>query len=310
MPQPGASRVTDRPSKTGAESASPFIRGRPLDVDLPLHVTEVEGRTSSEATFLMLHGFGASSFTWRHWAPRLVEHGRILCVDYKGFGAAPKPANTCYGPVDQAKIIVQLIDQLELEHITLVGHSLGGGIALLTAKELCNRAATHLDRLVLIASLAYGQRLSPFIPLSRHPLLSRFLVRTFGSQRLIRWILRSIVYDPAMITSQMVDAYARPLTTRAGVEAILATGRKILADGINNLSEGASDIDVPTLLMWGDHERVVPCWVGERLEQDLPNARLVVVERCGHVPHEEAPAESFSILSSFLADTERATNRL
>ena len=302
--------MTDCTTQTGVDSASPFLHGRPLDIDLPLHVTEVERRTPSEATFLMLHGFGASSFTWRHWAPRLAEYGRVLCVDYKGFGAAPKTANTRYRPADQAKLIVQLIDQLELEHVTLVGHSLGGGIALLTAKEICNREATQLDRLVLIASLAYRQRLSPFIPLSRHPLLSRMLIRAFGPQRLVRWILRSIVYDPAMITSQMVDAYSLPFTTRAGVEAALATGRMILANGIDHLSERASIIDVPTLLIWGDHERVVPCWVGERLEQDLPNARLVVVKRCGHIPAEEEPEESFSILSNFLADTNRAMGHL
>ena len=92
-------------------STSPFIHGRPLDIDLPLHVTEIEMGPPSGATFLMLHGFGASSFTWRHWAPKLAKRGRVLCVDYKGFGAAPKPSSDSYELADQAKTVVQLVDQ-------------------------------------------------------------------------------------------------------------------------------------------------------------------------------------------------------
>ena len=72
-------------------SAEPFIDGRHVDVDLPLHVTEASEGAGTTPTFVMLHGFGASSYTWRHWTPKLAERGRVLCVDYKGFGAAPKP---------------------------------------------------------------------------------------------------------------------------------------------------------------------------------------------------------------------------
>ncbi len=254
----------------------------------------------------MLHGFGASSFTWRHWAPRLARRGRVLCVDYKGFGAAPKPASDSYELADQAKTLLQLIDQLGLGRVTLVGHSLGGGIALLVAKELCKRAENRLNCLVLIASLAYRQRLSPFIPLSRNVRLSRFLVQTLGPQRLVRWVLNSIVHDPGVITSEMVDAYALPLRTRLGVEAALATGRSILTSGTNHISENISEIDVPTLLMWGANEKVVPYWVGERLAEQLPDARLVTIQQCGHIPPEETPDQSFSMVSSFLEDVEYA----
>ena len=260
----------------------------------------------SGATFLMLHGFGASSFTWRHWAPKLAKRGRVLCVDYKGFGAAPKPSSDSYELADQAKTVVQLVDQLGLGRVTLVGHSLGGGIALLVSKELCRRTERRLDCLVLVSSLAYSQRLSPFIPLSRNVRLSRFLVRILGPQRLVRWVLNSIVHDPGVITSEMVDAYALPLRTRLGVEAALATGRSILTSGTNHISENISEIDVPTLLMWGANEKVIPYWVGERLAEELPDAKLVTIQQCGHIPPEEAPDQSFSILSRFLEDVEYA----
>ena len=296
----------ENPAKARTVSTSPFIHGRPLDIDLPLHVTEIEMGSPSGATFLMLHGFGASSFTWRHWAPKLSKRGRVLCVDYKGFGAAPKPSSDSYELADQAKTVVQLVDQLGLGRVTLVGHSLGGGIALLVSKELCRRTERRLDCLVLVSSLAYGQRLSPFIPLSRNVRLSRFLVRILGPQRLVRWVLHSIVHDPGVITSEMVDAYALPLRTRPGVDAALATGRSILVSGTKHISDRISEIDVPTLLMWGANEKVIPHWVGERLAEELPDAKLVTIQQCGHIPPEEAPDQSFSILSRFLEDVEYA----
>ena len=158
---------------------------------------------------------------------------------------------------------------------------------------------------VLISSPAYRQPLPPFVPLSRRPLLSRFLIRAVGPRRLTRWVLRSIVRDPDVVDEEMVNAYARPLTTRDGVDAVLAAGRRILPDDIDETAARIKDVDVPALLIWGDWERVVPNWVGERLEQDLPNARLVVLEDCGHVPPEEKPDESFAVLADFLDRTER-----
>ena len=284
-------------------SAAPFIDGRHVDVDLPLHVTEASEGDGTTPTFVMLHGFGASSYAWRHWTPKLAERGRVLCVDYKGFGAAPKPADDRYGPEDQAELVIQLIDRLGLKHVTLIGHSLGGGIALLAAERLCARETRVLDRMVLISSPAYRQPLPPFVRMSERPRLTRFLIRAIGPRRLIRTVFRSIVRDPSIVTEEMVDAYAHALTTREGVNAAMAAGRRILPVDIDQASEKIRDVDVPTLLIWGDWERVVPGWVGERLAEDLPNARLVVLERCGHVPPEEKPDEGFAVLSTFLDET-------
>ncbi len=281
-------------------SASPFIGGQPLDVDLPLHVTEVSKGDDTGPTFVMLHGFGASSFTWRHWTPKLAGRGRVLCVDYKGFGAAPKPADDRYGPEDQAELVIQLIDHLGLKHLTLIGHSLGGGIALLAAEELCARKTQVLDRLVLISSPAYRQPLPPFVRMSERPRLTRLLIRAIGPRRLIRTVFRSIVRDPDIVTEDMVKSYAQALNTTEGVNAAMAAGRRILPENIDQVSEKIRGVDVPVLLVWGDWERVVPGWTGERLAADLPNSRLVVLERCGHVPPEEKPDESFAVLSTFL----------
>ena len=95
--------------------------------DLPLHVATA-GQTPGAAveTFLLIHGYGASGFTWRNWTPELARRGHVAVVDLKGFGAAPKPPDERYSPRDQADLVVRLIKERGYSNVTLVGHSLGG----------------------------------------------------------------------------------------------------------------------------------------------------------------------------------------
>jgi pimeloyl-ACP methyl ester carboxylesterase len=267
---------------------------------LPLHVTEL-GEGSE--TFLFLHGYGGSSFTWRFWTSELAARGRLLLVDLKGFGHAPKPADDEYAPSDHARLIVRLMRELDLRNVTLVGHSLGGGIALLTVLELLDSGEERLARLVLVAAPAYRQRLPPLVPLSRRPRLGAALLRLLGPRRVVRWVLRSIVHDRQGVTEDQVLSYARPLESPEGVHAAMSTGRRILPERIDEIAKRYPEIRLPTLLLWGLGERVVPLWVAQRLASDLPNARLSLLEKCGHIPPEERPAESLSVLLEFLDQT-------
>jgi pimeloyl-ACP methyl ester carboxylesterase len=289
---------------TAHPPTQPMTARRVVETPLPLWVEEVRPSGSERSldlpTVVMLHGYGANSFTWRYWAPRLARRGRILLVDLKGFGRAPKPDDGVYSPSDLAALVTELIRELDLGRVTLVGHSLGGGVALLTALDLIDERGSRLERLVLVASAAYPQRLPPFVHFARRPLLSSLLVRLVGARRTIRWALKAIVFDPASVTEEMVRAYGDPLATRDGLRAALDVGRAIVPTNLGELNARYPEIDVPTLLLWGDHDRVVPLSVAHRLAAELPRARLVVLERCGHTPPEERPDESLEAVSSFL----------
>jgi len=295
------------PTSAGASEAPPeaLVDSRPVPTPLPLYVTELgaPGRVDDAGVFVMLHGYGASSFTWRHWAPALAKRGRVLLVDVKGFGQAPKPDDGEYAPVQLASVVSELIRQLDLYRVTLVGHSLGGGIALLTGLSLIDEPEARLARTILVASAAYKQRLPPFVHLARRPRLSTALFRLFGARRTMRYVLRSIVYDPDSVTEEMITTYARALESREGIRAALDVGRMIVPDDLDELARGYARLDVPTLLLWGDHDRVVPVAIGERLAAELPSARLVILDQCGHVPPEERPEASLEVVESFLDDT-------
>lgn len=267
---------------------------------LPLHVESHGLEPGDGDTFVMLHGYGASSFTWRTWTPALERRGHVVLVDLKGFGSAPKPDDGCYAPTDQAELVHRLILQRDLREVTLVGHSLGGGVALLTALRLLDEGAGRLRRLVIVAGAAYVQRMPPFVALARRPRFSGALMRILGERRVARFVLRTIVHDPGCVTRAQVEGYAGPLRGPDARRALMAAACQIVPPELDRLTVRYPELAVPTLLLWGEKDRVVPLEIGRRLERALPEARLVVLERCGHLPAEELPEASLEALELFL----------
>ena len=272
--------------------------------DLPLHVVEVipngPAHGPDAPSFLLIHGFGGSLYTWHAWTSSLAERGRVVLVDLKGFGDAPKPDDGKYTPADQAAAVRELIERMDLRNLTLIGHSLGGGIALLTALGLTADGSGRLSSLVLVAAAAYRQKLPPAVALSRRPRLIRFAMWVLRPRLVVWAVLRSIVFDSRSITDDQIRAYAHPLGSWAGIRSAMAAAQHIMPADIDAVSERYPEIQVPTLLLWGASDKVIPLWVGQRLAEALPNARLEILDACGHIPPEELPAESLQVVERFL----------
>lgn len=290
---------------------TPTVRVVPSD--LPLYVTEVVPDAETEGgvldtesgarqaeTFLLVHGYAASSFTWHRWRGPLARRGRVIQVDLKGFGRAPKPDDGRYRPRDLVDLLIELIRELDLSRLTLVGHSLGGGLSLLTSLRLLDAGEPRLSRLGLVAAPAYRQKLPPFVTLSKAPGLSEGFARILGANVIVNQVLRTIVHDPGTITEEQIREYAVGLESEGGIRAAMDVGRSIVPEDLDQLAARYPEIELPTFLLWGDHDPVVPLWVGERLAQELPRAALTVLPACGHVPPEEKPDESLHAFESFL----------
>jgi pimeloyl-ACP methyl ester carboxylesterase len=270
---------------------------------LPLDVE----RRGEGPPIVLLHGFGASRFTYRTWADELARTHELHLVDLVGFGAAPAPATRSgYGPLEQAEAVVRYLRERDLRGATLIGHSLGGGVALLAALRLHELREDHrLAAIVSVAGPAYPQAIPFYIGLARIPLLGWLLLSFWRTDKLVRQVLRYIVYDPARIDGAQVEGYAAPLRTARTRRAVLETARRIMPANLAQIATRFGEITAPTLLLWGRHDKIIPLWVGQRLERDLPNARLVVLERCGHVPPEECPEESLRVVREFLRESGR-----
>ena len=177
---------------------------------------------------LLVHGLGMSAYTWRLIAPELAQKHRVIAVDLKGSGRAPKPADDLYGPQDQAELIVRMIEERDLRRVTLVGHSLGGGVCLLTALALREREPRRIERMVIVAGAAYEQRKPPFVRLADYPRISTRLFRTIGARRVVRAVLEQIVHDRAGVGDEQVRGYADPLDSADAVRCLTTNVRQQL----------------------------------------------------------------------------------
>jgi pimeloyl-ACP methyl ester carboxylesterase len=274
----------------------PFARLGPPDAPVKLYYRE-EG---SGPPVLLIHGFGASTFTWRRVAPELARTNRVILVDLKGFGQSDKPFDERYSAYDQAELLAQLIEEKDLRDLTLVGHSFGGGIALLLALEANSRLQGRIARLVLLDSIAYPQNIPVFFRMLDVPLVSQLGIRMVPPSVQTRVALEIAYFDDSKITAEEIEAYAAPLKTAAGKHAIIHSARQIVPEDIDTLSERYKTIDLPTLIMWCDHDRIVPLEVGLKLRRTLPNSSLKLVEDCGHMPQEEQPESTLRLLRDFI----------
>ena len=296
----------DRPggrARDGAPAAaSPPVR---VPLDLPIHVE----RMGRGEPIVLLHGFGASQVTWRYWAPELARTHTVYLVDLRGFGSAPRLKPARYGPADMADDVSRMILALDLKRVTLIGHSMGGGIALLIAMLLRDQGeGDRVARLISVAGTAYEQKIPYYVNMLRRP-STKILVPLVPTRWVIRKVLESILYDRSRVSEEQVELYTRPLRPWPAKRAAVAAALQVIPPNLDDIVARYSGLDVPTLLLWGRQDPVVPLSVAERLARELPDARLVVLERCGHMPTEELPEESLAVVRRFLEEKGSGSER-
>lgn len=254
-----------------------------------------ESHGSGPRTLILLHGFGATSETWRDILPLLIQDARVILLDLKGFGRALKPADNRYGLRDHVDYVQQFIEQQQLERVILVGNSFGGAVAIATQMR-----SPRVEGLVLIASAAYPQDLPPFIYLLQLPLIGRLILQLVPARQRVTMVLRHAMHDPKRVTPERVERHAAFLDLPGSHQAAIATARQIIPDDHDRFLAGLKNIPVPALILWGDHDRVLPTAFATRLHADIPQSTMHILKDCGHVPQEERPDETAGHILEFL----------
>jgi pimeloyl-ACP methyl ester carboxylesterase len=251
---------------------------------------------------LCLHGLGACMFSWRHFIAPFSQHNQLLLVDFKGCGKSPKPRDSHYSIAEKADDIQKLIMDENLTNLTLIGNSLGGAVALMLAIRLGEQSPNRLSKLVLIDSAGDKNYLPLPLKLLRSILGAPFVYLT-PSKLAAKSTLRMCYYDRKKATREQVEAYARPMAGLGGRHALLQTARQCIPPNADELIASLHTLTVPTFILWGRQDKVIPLRVGELLRQAIPNSTLEIIEQCGHIPQEEKPDETIARISKFLATT-------
>ncbi len=272
------------------------------------HFVEVNGITvhykragTGKPALLLLHGFGASTFSWREVMEPLAETWTVVAYDRPGFGLTERPmagewaGPNPYAPETQAELAIGLMDALGFERAVLVGHSAGGTVALLTALTYPER----VEALVLVDPAVYTGGTPGWLrPLLNTPQLRRLGPLLLRSIR--RWgsgALRTAWHDPSRIPPELWEGYLKPLRTRNWDQALWELVR---ASHPLGLQHRLGELRVPVLVITGDDDRIVPTVQSIRLSRELSQAQLAVLPECGHVPQEECPEAFLQALARFL----------
>lgn len=247
---------------------------------------------------LLLHGLGASSYTWRNLVPSLAQRHRVIALDLKGFGKSQKPFDRAYSLHDHAGLVADFIRKRRLQNVTLMGHSLGGAVALLVTLDLNRTDRRRIRDLVLMSPPAYNQAATEFVSFMQTPLLP-YAALTLIPPELSIWLSLDDE-ESRNISSQDISAYAEPFHDPAARHALISTARQIVPPDIDRITASYPTIRQRSLIIWCDGDSTVPLATGRRLAQALPNAKLKVLEGCGHAPQHDSPRAVWNLLHRFL----------
>jgi pimeloyl-ACP methyl ester carboxylesterase len=247
---------------------------------------------------LMLHGLGGTKASFLPSIAALAPSFRTVAVDLLGFGDSDKPLGASYGPGFQAQAVEQLLDVLELERAHIVGHSMGGRVAL----ELGFTHAGRTDGLVLMTpAMAWlrERRWAPYLRWIRPELGLIQVAPRAAVEPLMRWLI------PGADTSwgqSAIDEFVRTFTSARGRAAFYAAARNIYLDephGDAGFWSRLRTLAPAALFIWGRNDRLVPLAFIKHVEQALPAAEHVELD-CGHLPQIERPRETHAAIATFL----------
>ena len=261
---------------------------------MSVHVRD-EGPREDPAPIVLLHGTGSSLHAWEGWAQALKDKHRVVSLDLPGFGLTGPSPDGIYSIDRDIATVIGVLDKLGIGVCVLGGNSLGGTIAWRTALAHPSRVA----KLILVSSGGYRYELTsrplgfqlldiPGMGWLLHNTLPRFLV-VQG--------YRNVVGDPSTVTDAMVNCSIE-LTQREGNRRALIDRSRQCRPGA--LSERIPELKLPTLVLWGGKDRLIPVEYGRRFHKDIAGSKLVIFDDLGHDPEEEDPARTVAAVEQFL----------
>ena len=270
---------------------------------IDIHELTIHYKTigKDDPVFILLHGFGASLYSWQTIMQPLSEVGTVIAYDRPAFGLSERPLDwegeSPYSLQAQVDILLGLMDNFGIQRAILVGNSAGGTVAM----KFYLQHPDRVDALILVDPAVYtnggpgdGIKWLLQTPQMRHlgPLFAR-QIQVRGPELLeLAW------YDPSKLTDKMIELYEKPLQVE---NWDLALWYLTIAMNDSRLDQQLAEFTLPILVITGEADKIVPTEQSIRLAEELPDATLVVIPEAGHVPHEEQPELFMASLVNFVA---------
>lgn len=249
---------------------------------------------------VLIHGLGGTVETWLPNVDALARRHRVLALDLPGFGRSGRQ-RLIYSPGSATGFVAGFLDHLGAGRASIVGNSMGGLVAL----QLAVDQPWRVERLVLVGSAGLGREVGRLLRLASVPWLGRYLLSRLTPEELVVGTVNSVVSNPQSIPRDLIERWiditSQPgmldsilQATRAGL-TILGQRRRIV------LRDRLAELRVPTLLIWGSEDPVIPVAHAYAAHRLLPGSQIHVFEGCRHCPQLERPVEFNELVLRFLS---------
>lgn len=272
---------------------SKFIKLDGLQQGIQLHYRD-EGRTDGskdKPVLILLHGIMASLHTWDGWVESLQSDFRIIRMDIPGFGLTGPYADGIYNVERSVDMLDQLTDKLGIESFFLAGNSMGGYISW-------NFAIAHpekVDRLILLDAAGYPFEPPLMLQLLHTPVLKdgiAFITPRF----IVTQTLNEVYGDASKVTDEAIDRYHQLMLREGNREAVV----DVFASIAHLDSSKIKQLQLPTLIQWGEADAWIPLANAEKFVADIKEAKIITYSGVGHIPMEEIPVQSANDAKEFL----------
>ena len=245
-------------------------------------------------TIVLLHGTAASLHTWEAWTDELSKYYRVVSFDMPGFGITGPEPNGVYTRERYLKFIDDMLVKLNVDSCYMAGHSFGGYMTW-------SYAVAHPEKVKKIAILnssgyPRGDQPTPISFKLQKMQWMKPVLTHLTPKSLVRRGVEVVYYDDSKITEERVQRYMDLLLREGNRGGLMGKTQQITYDYVEEIKQ----VKCPTLIMWGDDDRLVNVEAAPKFHADIPNSELLIYENMGHVPMEEIPERSVADFIAFL----------
>lgn len=259
----------------------------------------VEGLAQDSIPLILLHGTGASLHTWDGWVNALKTERKIIRLDLPAYGLTGPNPTSDYSQEFYASFINDFLTKLGVKQCIISGNSLGGSIAWNFAVKYPEK----VSKMILVDAGGYAMK-SKSVPIAFQvagwPLIKN-LFKYVTPRSIVQKSVENVYADKSKVTETLVDRYFELSLREGNRQAFIDRMSEFRNKGIINIKTSQiKDLSMPTLIIWGDKDLLIPLEVGEKFHADLPNDTLVVFKDLGHTPMEEDAAKTVAAVKDFL----------
>ncbi len=242
-------------------------------------------RQGAGEVVLLVHGISTYSFIWRKIIPRLAANYDVIAVDLLGCGASSKQLDQPYSIKNHAHLLRQFLDCLGVAKFHFVGHDVGGGIGQVFAVSYPDR----LHDLVLVNSVAYDYWPVQPIVAMRTPIIRQLAMATLDMGAL-RMIIRRGLYYKENLTPEFLEYFWAPMSSQKGRKAFLHFAASLDNQQLLEITDDLHRLEIPVLIVRGDADPYLSRSIAEKLADNIPGSKLVIIPTGSHFIQEDEPA--------------------